>query len=269
LVIETQYYGSPEDKNENNPKQMVEYFNSLNPHTRNEPIKVRSYQLEALYKALKYKRRTILSPTGSGKSLIIYLLSRFIAEEDKRILIVCPTTQLVEQMYKDFGDYSSEIEWDKECHRIYSGYEKQTAKKIVISTWQSLMRLPETWFKTFSCVMIDEVHGAKSTQLQNILEKCTNCEYRYGLTGSLDNSLTHQTMIKGMIGPIIRVAKTRDLIDEGHLSEVKIKNIILSYSRNDWITKQKFNSWFHTKNETNLLQIWRHLCREIRWFCIL
>lgn len=224
-------HGSPDDTEHVDPKELHEYITSLNLHTRNEPIKIRSYQLEAIYKALKYQRRTILSPTGSGKSSIIYCISRYLAEQGKRILIVCPTTQLVEQMFGDFGDYSSEIDWSNEtnCHKIYSGYEKQTNKPIVISTWQSLMRLPDTWFKPFDCVIIDEVHGAKSTQLQKILENCSNAKHRYGLTGSLDNSATHQTMIRGMIGPIITVAKTSELIEQGYLSEIKIKTIILDY----------------------------------------
>lgn len=235
LEVVPSNYGSPEDVNEVDPAALLAYVKSLNVHSRNVPIEVRSYQLEALYKAIKYKRKTILSPTGSGKSYIIYCMMRYISEMDGdgTTLIICPTTALVEQMYNDFGDYSSEVSWsnENECHRIYSGHEKITNKHVIISTWQSLMRLDKSWFSRFNCVIVDEVHGAKSIELQNILEKCVNADMRYGLTGSLDNSSTHHTMIQGMLGDIIRVAKTRDLIDEGHLSEVKISSILLDYSK--------------------------------------
>ena len=46
----------------------------------------------------------IVSPTGSGKSLMIYSIVRFLFESGQKTLIVVPTTSLVEQMYKDFID---------------------------------------------------------------------------------------------------------------------------------------------------------------------
>jgi superfamily II DNA or RNA helicase len=225
-------YGLPDQVTNITPEELYEFIKGLNLHTRGEKLEVRDYQYEAIYKAIKYRRRTIISPTGSGKSAIIYCLTRYMQECDLNTLIVVPTTQLVEQMYKDFGDYSSEIEWDVEehVHRIYSGHEKKTHKNIVVSTWQSLQRMAPEWFHKFSCVMIDEVQGAKSKQLQALLEKCTEAFMRFGLTGSLDNSQTHQTMIRGMIGPIMRVAKTKELIEQGHLSDIKIKAITLDYS---------------------------------------
>jgi len=67
--------------------------------------KPRDYQIEAVYDALKYNRKLLISPTASGKSLMIYSIVRYFVETDKKILLVVPTTSLVEQMYKDFEDY--------------------------------------------------------------------------------------------------------------------------------------------------------------------
>ena len=64
--------------------------------------------------------------------------------KDKKILILVPTTSLVEQMYSDFIDYG----WsDKYVHRIYSGHERTTDKPVVVSTWQSLYKLPKKYFE--------------------------------------------------------------------------------------------------------------------------
>ena len=56
--------------------------------------------------------------TGSGKSFIIYnLLCWYYDNHDKNMLIIVPTTSLVEQLYKDFYEYGFDVEL---IHRIYS-----------------------------------------------------------------------------------------------------------------------------------------------------
>ncbi len=92
------------------------------------PIRPRGYQQAGVKHALANRKSVLLSPTASGKSLMIYLAIRHFLEEnqDQKVLVVVPTTSLVEQMYSDFGDYSSTDVWnaEDECHRIYSGREK-------------------------------------------------------------------------------------------------------------------------------------------------
>ena len=87
----------------------------------------------------------------------------------KQILIIVPTTSLVEQMYGDFKDYG----WDVErfCHKIYQGQDKQTNKKVVISTWQSIYKMDRDYFAKFAVVMGDECHLFKANSLNKIMEK--------------------------------------------------------------------------------------------------
>ena len=67
---------------------------------------LRDYQVEAVSRAIKYRRQLLVSPTASGKSAIIYCVARhFLKIHKKRVLIIVPTTSLVEQMYKDFAEY--------------------------------------------------------------------------------------------------------------------------------------------------------------------
>ena len=194
----------------------------------------RDYQLDALSLSLSNEKSLLLSPTASGKSLIIYLAIRYFLEYfDQNILIIVPTTSLVEQMYSDFADYSSTDEWNVEdnCHRIYSGKEKFSIKqRVLISTWQSIYKLPGHWFLDFGMVIGDEAHNFKAKSLTSIMEKCTNAKYRIGTTGTLDGSQTHQLVLEGLFGPVYQVTTTKKLIDNQDLSQLNIKICLLKYS---------------------------------------
>jgi CRISPR/Cas system-associated endonuclease/helicase Cas3 len=103
-----------------------------------ESIIPRDYQLKAFKYALDEKRALILSPTASGKSLISYLITRYyLLTKNKKILIIVPTTSLVEQLYKDYKEYGFDVE--NNVSRKYHGYDIDDDKKVVISTWQSLI----------------------------------------------------------------------------------------------------------------------------------
>jgi superfamily II DNA or RNA helicase len=222
--VDSEEYGSPKQVHDLTDTELSDFIKTLEL-----PFEVRDYQFNAVHTAIQNKRNVILSSTGSGKSLIIYIMTRYLVDElDNNVLIVVPTTTLVHQMTGDFESYGYDVSL---VHKIMSGAEKNTEKKVVISTWQSLMRLPPEWFSRFKVAIIDECHGCQSTELTKLLEKCTNAEFRYGLTGSLDNSKTHQMSIKGNLGPIFRVTETHKLISQGHLSEIKIKALVLDYSR--------------------------------------
>jgi superfamily II DNA or RNA helicase len=197
-------------------------------------LTIRDYQFNAFYHAIQEDRCLLLSPTASGKSLIAYLILRFqllrLREKKAgRVLIIVPTTNLVEQLYKDFGDYGYNI---KHIHRIYQGHDKDTTKKVVITTWQSVYKLPKKWFADFGCVIGDEAHFFKSQSLTSIMTKLTNCKYRIGMTGTLDGSKTHKLVLEGLFGAVNRVAQTTDLIEKKQLAKFKINCLILSHGKN-------------------------------------
>lgn len=217
------------------PEKLFAYVQELKLHTQGKVLSFRDYQYSAIHVALKHKRQTILSPTASGKSAIIYTIARWLLEEDMRVLIIVPTTQLVYQMIGDFQDYSHYNGWDaeKNCHAIMAGKEKTSAKVIYISTWQSLQKdkVSSDWINQFGCVVVDECHQAKATEIGKLLEKATEVKYRLGFTGSLDNSKTNASVIQGLFGPVTKVTSTRELIDAGHLSDINIKCLVLKYSK--------------------------------------
>jgi len=193
-----------------------------------------SHQLTAIQHCLNNDRALLLSPTGSGKSLIIYSLMRHYQNTtDKKILILVPTTSLVEQMHTDFEDYSSESGWSTEenCHRIYSGKEKETDLQVTISTWQSLYKMPQEFFDQYGVVFGDECHLYKAKSLTAIMEKLVDCPIRIGTTGTLDGIKAHKLMIEGLFGTVFKAASTKDLINKEILSKFEIESVLLKYPK--------------------------------------
>jgi len=191
-------------------------------------ITPRTYQYNAVYEAIKNNRKLLLSPTGSGKSLMIYSIVRYYAATAKKILIVVPTTSLVEQMVSDFADYG----WDADSfiHKIYGGKDKITDKNIIISTWQSIYKFPKRYFDDIDCVIGDEAHLFKSKSLTGIMTKLHNAKYRFGFTGTLDGSKTHKWVLEGLFGDCEQVTKTDSLIKEGYLSKFRIKVLLCKHA---------------------------------------
>lgn len=195
-------------------------------------IQVRDYQLDAFIQGMRHRRQLLLSPTASGKSLIIYLFVRqFIQYQNLRGLIIVPTTSLVEQLYSDFNDYSNANGWNVEenCHRVYQGRDKQSNKNVVISTWQSLYNLPKEYFEQYDYIIGDEAHQFKAISLTKIMTNLVNTKYRIGLTGTLDGTKTHKLVLEGLFGPVRKVTSTKELIDKGQLSEFEIKCLVLKH----------------------------------------
>jgi len=196
----------------------------------NLPFMPREYQYDAVVTALERNRAILLSPTGSGKSFIAYLLLKHYLEQnddDSKVLIIVPTTSLVEQMSSDFEDYGMDIE--DQVHKIYSGKDKNTSKRVIVSTWQSIYKFPPAWFKKFGMVIGDECHGFKSKSLSSIMNKATEAKYRYGLTGTLDGTQTHKLVLEGLFGPVYQVTTTKKLQDNNTLAPLDINVLLMNY----------------------------------------
>ena len=210
-------------------RELVEKFsNSLG-----QKFEARDYQVDAILHSLKFNRALLLSPTASGKSFIIYSLIRYYTQlikddNNNRILLIVPTTSLVEQMYSDFKEYGWNVE--KYCHRLYSGYSNVTDKRVLISTWQSLFRLPKEYFDQFGVVFGDEAHLFKSKSLTEIMSKLTDCKYRIGLTGTLDGAQTHKLVLEGLFGAVNKVTSTKILMDKKQLSQLTVRCLILKHT---------------------------------------
>ena len=200
------------------------FIRNIKPKSNGKSIQLRDYQTDAVVHAIRNNRSLLLSPTASGKSLIIYLLSRWY--ESNRILILVPTTSLVEQMYTDFLDYGY---LESKMQKIYQGYTKDISSEVTISTWQSLYKMPRKFFEQFGCILGDEVHLFKAKSLTNIMNKMHMTKYRHGFTGTLDGTQTHRLILEGLFGSVNKVTSTKELMEKKTLAKLKIKCIVLQY----------------------------------------
>ena len=227
---DNKFYGLPFEVNEMICKEGVkDYMGSITS------IKPRDYQVDAVHDALRYNRKLLISPTASGKSFMIYSVVRFHVGLKRKVLLVVPTTSLVEQMFKDFQDYG----WDAEnhCHRIYAGRERVNTNEVTITTWQSVYQLDRSFFEEYDVIIGDEAHLFKSKSLIGIMDKCHHAKYRYGFTGTLDGTQTHKWVLEGLFGPSYKVTGTKKLIDEGHLAKLDIQCLVLKHR------PQKFDTY--------------------------
>lgn len=241
---DSKFYGVPFEINDMISKEGV--FDYMKKISKYEP---RDYQVDGVYSALKFNRKLLISPTASGKSLMIYSVIRYYAEKGLHSLIVVPTTSLVEQMFKDFEDYGWNV--SEYCHKIYSGKEKTNEHQVTITTWQSIYKLDKSFFKTFDVVVGDEAHLFKSKSLIDIMTKLHDCKYRFGFTGTLDGSQTHKWILEGLFGPSYTVTKTKELIDKGHVSKLDIKILLLKHSYKKFETYEEEIQYLITHQKRN------------------
>lgn len=220
--IDSKFYGTPYEENELISREGVkDYMKSISNHPP------RDYQIEGVYGALRHNRRLVISPTASGKSLMIYSIVRYYTERKQNILLVVPTTSLVEQMYKDFEDYG----WDAEsyCHKIYAGREREAKAPVVITTWQSIYKLERSYFERFNVVIGDEAHLFKAKSLTQIMTKLHQAKYRFGFTGTLDGTQTHKWVLEGLFGPSYKLIRTEELMSKGYLAKLNAKILLLKH----------------------------------------
>jgi superfamily II DNA or RNA helicase len=226
---DNQYYGTPYEMDDRVFYEGVELFMS-----KISRVKPREYQVETVFHALKEYRKTIVSPTGSGKSMMIYAICRYLKSIGKRTLVVVPSKGLVEQMAGDFEDYG----WDRDhVHKIYQGRSLNSDCPVVVTTWQSVYGLDKKWFRQFDAVIGDECHNFKAKCLQGIMKKLPDAKWRYGFTGTLDGKNVHKLILEGHFGPVYKTTSSADLMEKGFLAKLKVEIIQLKHK------PEKFNTY--------------------------
>lgn len=242
--ISIKYKEGVKDEGEYRDDVLGGFIRRVSPKSKGKTLQIRDYQMAAFTHAVRNNRSLLLSPTASGKSLIIYLLSRWY--ESNRILILVPTTSLVEQMYSDFLDYGY---IEAKMQKIYQGHSREITKEVTISTWQSLYKMPRKFFEQFGCILGDEVHLFKAKSLTNIMNKMHLTQYRHGFTGTLDGMQTHRLVLEGLFGSVNKVVSTKELMDKKTLAKLNIQCIVLQYPDKD----KKFMKDQSYQDEVDLL----------------
>jgi superfamily II DNA or RNA helicase len=219
-------------------ERVREFMMSLNLYGRGQPMEIREYQFEAVHKILGTKRNIALVATGGGKSLILNSVIRYHLIKGRRILLIVPTVNLVNQMIEDFHDYSSHNGWnvDENVHGIFAGQDRVTDKPVIISTWQSLASMMKSDPKHFKRItestdvlLCDETHLMKSTVTSQVIEAFTRTEFRTGVSGTLDGTNINELTLTGLIGPIHKIVTTKQMMDRGQSAQLAIKILLLKH----------------------------------------
>lgn len=227
------------------------YIDTLKIRNRHEGVAIKPYahQIRLILRSLNGRRISLLACTSAGKSLSMYVNARYLTEvERKKILIIVPSTNLVEQLFTDFRDDYGWDDAETHCTRIYSDSsdklnakqkralqelklgEEVMLKNITISTWQSLQNKPKDFFKPFTAVMVDEAHGTRGSVLRDILKLCVNStEFKIGLSGTLPDDGLDNAWIEGSLGRKEEIVRLKELIALGILTPVEVHRIIVPY----------------------------------------
>lgn len=206
-------------------KRIVDEFKRI---TGWEP---RIYQVKSWYRAIKNRRYTLVSPTGSGKSLIIYFILKYLCcdpSSKQTGIVIVPTTSLVLQMKADLIKYGYP---EDQIQILKQGESKELfpTTSVLISTWQSLILQPKVFLNKFEVCICDEVHKAKSKSLIKIVSNMLNASVRVGMTGSLDDITANRMTIEGLFGPIVQYVTIEQLMAQGVLADLKVHTMVLQY----------------------------------------
>jgi superfamily II DNA or RNA helicase len=208
--------------------ELKEWIASKEIYSGNTKIEPHWYQSDAVFNGLKHRRRILNLPTSAGKSLIQALLARYYVEHyEGKILILVPTTALVDQMINDFADYR--LFGKQHMLGIRAGTKRDSDAMIYVSTYQTAVKQPKEWFAQFGMFMNDECHLATGKSISTIIEGLTNCMFKFGLSGSLKDGKANLMQYMGLFGDIFKPVSTSQLMDEGQVTDLKINSIFLRY----------------------------------------
>ncbi len=199
--------------------EALEFIKTLNIPKKYE---IRDYQLKYFIKGVRNHRMIALSPTSSGKSLIIYLLYRYFK---KKTLIIVPSTTLVTQISNDFKDYG----YEGNAHLIMEGESKNTSESLIISTYQSIYNEKSVWFDDKEAIIVDEVHTFQAKTLVNMMKKTLKTKIKIGFTGTLQEDELSLMSIKSTFGQIYKFISTKELIDRKFSTPVLFKILKLNH----------------------------------------
>ena len=206
-------------------------------HPKYQP---REYQIESAIAIIRHKICTSEIATSAGKTLITFMVFGYLKSRNKlrKMLVIVPNTTLVMQMKDDWEDYSNG-KLDLKIRQVYGGAkDNDPSAEIIVGTFQSLCKKSLDYFKGIDVVFADEAHQVKTTSIKNILGKCKDSEYRFGLSGTVqeDNSADFVTIV-ALLGPMVKSIPPKFLFKEGYATPVKFKMMVLQYSNDE--LKQK------------------------------
>lgn len=195
------------------------------------------YQVKAAWKILKYRQSLSELATRSGKTLIAYMVFRYMLEHGAHnILMIVPSIQLVKQGVEDLKEYQEFFK----SETIWAKGEYCESSNLTIGTYQSLVKKADKtskkydphFFDKFDVICIDEAHHLVAKSINTILSLnfIKNAKIRFGFTGTLPQKGTIESFTcQSLMGPKIQDINTMELVDKGILAKPIITQIRINY----------------------------------------
>lgn len=233
-----------------------EYKNYIDDlFSKSEKIKPYKHQLEGAYRLIEYKKCCGQISTGAGKTLMGYMMFKFLTNKlnIKHMLYITPSTDLTNQTADKFLLYDEKCcqEKDWEYGVIHSNAKKKKSyenDKIIFGNYQSLCKKKKEFFDMFDVVFVDECAHAQADSIKNIITKCSNAEYVFGVTGTFPKEDTYENLvIQSYIGPVIYNYSSFELINDAkQATPVYACGFLLNY-----LEDEKKENLFNIRNLVN------------------
>lgn len=215
-------------------------------------IEYRDYQRKAIRAALENGRGIILSPTASGKSLIIagilYNLLQLLGQTiDRFFLLIVPSRQLVDQMYNDFISYGINI-----VQKFTSGNKENNALDpnfpIVISNRQWLERKKNAVLinKKIDVFFCDECQQINAENKVSSFAYKLPTKFKFGCTATLPTNQWDKNEAKGVLGPILFDESIINLQEQGFIAKLNLISVQFVFTA---FHKEKLNIYKKISDE--------------------
>lgn len=205
-------------------------------------VEMRSYQLEGVFKLLKFRKACVEVTTSGGKTLMSYILFKFLRDvkQVKKTLYIVPNKNLAVQSYEKYDKYE---DWVQGSHNYLPAYlcgdmpkkqrEKVPNADVLFATYQSLSNIKENeFFDKFDSVIVDECHHSRASTIKRILKRCHNAKYVFGMTGTFPKEDSFDRfVIESFIGPLVFKLTAFELINvHKAATPIYVINTYLNYA---------------------------------------
>ena len=205
-------------------------------------VEMRSYQLEGVFKLLKFRKACVEVTTSGGKTLMSYILFKFLRDvkQVKNTLYIVPNKNLAVQSYEKYDKYE---DWVQGSHNYLPAYlcgdmpkkqrEKVPNADVLFATYQSLSNIKENeFFDKFDSVIVDECHHSRASTIKKILKRCHNTKYVFGMTGTFPKEDSFDRfVIESFIGPLVFKLTAFELINvHKAATPIYVINTYLNYA---------------------------------------
>ena len=146
---------------------------------------------------------------------------------NKNVLLLVPTIALTDQMEDDLVNYR--LFNYEDINIVRGGSKDQKGARVTVGTWQSICKRGPEFMSQFGMLLVDEMHLSTGQTISSIVKSLSNCEYKIGLSGSLKDGKANLINYIGLFGSVFAPVTTRQLADEGFVSDLDIKMLYLQH----------------------------------------